>query len=159
MVCVPDGRRLGCLLSPKASYFPSHQTSVTALDRLELVVLVCWGEFPPAEPVKLWVTGATCKATVPKSCLSAAVGLVPQEHLNPGNILRRGHNSVRYLLQGVFTILRLIHDVTSAWVHRIPTLRPDNYKYFDIGLDDLSAGELKHAQVTMKTHSNIIRYL
>lgn len=89
MVCVPDGRRSGCLLSPKASYFPNHQTSVTALDRLELVVLVCWGEFPPAEPVKLWVTGATCKATVPKSCLSTAVGLVPQEHLDSRKHLNR----------------------------------------------------------------------
>lgn len=27
------------------------------------------------------VTGATCKATVPRSCLSAVVALVPQEHL------------------------------------------------------------------------------
>lgn len=81
MVCIPDERRSGCLLSLRISYFPTHQTSVTTLDRLELVVFLCWQEFPPAEPLKLWVTRATCRATVPRSCLSAAVALVPQEHL------------------------------------------------------------------------------
>lgn len=31
-VCVPDGRWSGCLLSLWISYFPTHQTSVIALD-------------------------------------------------------------------------------------------------------------------------------
>lgn len=79
MVCIPDGRWSGWLLSLRITYFPTHQTSVMVVDRLQLVVHSCWREFPPAEPQKLWVTRVTCRTTVPKSCLSTAVAVVPQE--------------------------------------------------------------------------------
>lgn len=82
MVCVPDGRQSGCLLSLGISDFPTHQTSVTTVDQPGLDPFLYWQEFPPLDPLKPLVTREACRMMVPRSCLSAAVSLEPQEHLN-----------------------------------------------------------------------------